>query len=557
MMTILCSIACPRRGVQTARAVAVGLGVLCAWAAVANAIPAHMWSHRYAQPDGQWFEKVAVDPSGNIVVCGNFYASLSLGQVYTSAGFEDGFVAKFSASGNLLWVHQLGDVRPDRMMDIAVDRAGNVIVSGHMSSNINDADAVVAKYAPDGTLSWLKRFGANDFHFQSAMVVATNASNEIIIAGEFDGDFSVGGSTLQPTGGITFFMAKLDENGNHVWSERFATTAPYSYSLDGLGTLPDGHIILCGQLLDSVDFGNGALSVNGQSDIFLARFDTDGTATWSQRYGDAGAQQATDIAINDAGDIAMVGFTNGAIDFGGGELMAGADFDPFAAVLTASGNYVWSKIYNGASNQYPGSLAWAYNHDLLVVWRGSGVLNFGGADLSIVGPESGLWLTRLSGDSGAHRWSTTLTSSTNMNAQIQQFENRIILAGGVGGTVNFGAGQTTGEADYYDLFLVKFRDISTSVKTTEFTQLGQNVPNPFNPTTVIPYNLAASVHVRVSIYAASGALVTSLDEGVQPAGTHVVTWNGRNARGQAVASGVYFYRLEGSADAPRKMVLLK
>src|SRR5262249_24990814 len=291
--------------------------VLCLLPGRAHAIPAHIWSHRYAQPDGQWFEKVAVDPSGNIVACGNFYTSLNLGQVYPSNGFEDGFVAKFDPAGRLLLVHQLGAVRRDRMMDVAVDLAGNVIVTGHESNNMNDADAVVVKYAPDGTLSWSKRFGVDDLHFQSAMVVSTNLSKEIIFAGEFDGAFSLGGSTLQPTGGVTFFMTKRAQNGNHVWSKSFTTYTPYSYNLSGLVTRADGQIVLCGLLLDSVDFGNGPLTVNGQSDIFLARFDGAGNVLWSQRYGDAGEQEATDIAINDAAQIAIVGYTNGAVDFGG------------------------------------------------------------------------------------------------------------------------------------------------------------------------------------------------------------------------------------------------
>jgi flagellar hook assembly protein FlgD len=63
--------------------------------------------------------------------------------------------------------------------------------------------------------------------------------------------------------------------------------------------------------------------------------------------------------------------------------------------------------------------------------------------------------------------------------------------------------------------------------------------------------------VRINVYSTTGALVTTLDAGVQPAGTHSLTWNGRDQRGQSVASGVYFYNLEGSAEAPRKMVLLK
>ena len=89
-------------------------------------------------------------------------------------------------------------------------------------------------------------------------------------------------------------------------------------------------------------------------------------------------------------------------------------------------------------------------------------------------------------------------------------------------------------------------------------ELGQNFPNPFNPSTTIEYALAAPGRAIVGIYTSQGALVTRLDGGAREAGTHRVQWDGRDASGKAVSSGIYFYRLEGAAGvAPRKMVLLK
>jgi hypothetical protein len=88
--------------------------------------------------------------------------------------------------------------------------------------------------------------------------------------------------------------------------------------------------------------------------------------------------------------------------------------------------------------------------------------------------------------------------------------------------------------------------------------LSQNVPNPFNPETTIRFTLPASDHVSLSIYSASGALVKTLVDGVQPSGTHDFTWNGQDSKGNTVSSGVYFYRLTaGKFNETRKMVLLK
>ena len=80
------------------------------------------------------------------------------------------------------------------------------------------------------------------------------------------------------------------------------------------------------------------------------------------------------------------------------------------------------------------------------------------------------------------------------------------------------------------------------------TALLPNYPNPFNPETWIPYQLTEPVDVTVSIYATDGTLVRMLDLGHQPVGLYesrsrAVYWDGRNALGEPVASGVYFYTL--------------
>ena len=90
------------------------------------------------------------------------------------------------------------------------------------------------------------------------------------------------------------------------------------------------------------------------------------------------------------------------------------------------------------------------------------------------------------------------------------------------------------------------------------TMLHQNHPNPFNPTTVIRYDLAASGIADLRIYDARGALVKVLESAYRPAGRYEIVWDGTNGRGERAASGVYFYRLRTpSFNRTRKMVLLK
>jgi hypothetical protein len=89
--------------------------------------------------------------------------------------------------------------------------------------------------------------------------------------------------------------------------------------------------------------------------------------------------------------------------------------------------------------------------------------------------------------------------------------------------------------------------------------LYQNVPNPFNPTTVISYDVpVGGGWVTLRVYDVSGALVQTLVDGPQNAGRKTTTWNARDTKGRRVASGVYFYRLVAPGfEKTRKMVLLQ
>ena len=85
-----------------------------------------------------------------------------------------------------------------------------------------------------------------------------------------------------------------------------------------------------------------------------------------------------------------------------------------------------------------------------------------------------------------------------------------------------------------------------------------NYPNPFNPRTTVSYTVPSRGHVRVSVYDAHGAHVATLFDGERNVGAYSIDWDGRTKRNDAVASGVYFARIEHASGArTKKMVLLK
>jgi len=99
-------------------------------------------------------------------------------------------------------------------------------------------------------------------------------------------------------------------------------------------------------------------------------------------------------------------------------------------------------------------------------------------------------------------------------------------------------------------------DEDAAAEAPQVFTLFQNAPNPFNPSTVIGFDLASPLPVRLAVYSAVGQKVRELVSGHMSAGRRSVVWNGRDDAGQPVSSGVYLYLLEAGGRCETKRMLL-
>jgi flagellar hook assembly protein FlgD len=100
--------------------------------------------------------------------------------------------------------------------------------------------------------------------------------------------------------------------------------------------------------------------------------------------------------------------------------------------------------------------------------------------------------------------------------------------------------------------------IHTSVSVPPLFVLEQNHPNPFNPSTTIRFRVGGDGAVVLAIYDVTGRHVQTLVSQWLSAGQHTKTWDGRDADGRDVSSGVYFYRLQAGKDVlTKKMTLVR
>jgi len=183
-----------------------------------------------------------------------------------------------------------------------------------------------------------------------------------------------------------------------------------------------------------------------------------------------------------------------------------------------------------------------------------------------VNPGEDWWRVDVSNDGGVSWTSIENTQASNNSWQSVSFDlfDYFTEAGQV--RLRFvaedaGAGGSLVEAavdDFILLALAGATDVDGDLAVRFVTELDQNAPNPFNPKTQIRFSLRAAGNVSLKVFDAQGRLVRALAEGRLAAGEHQVTWDGTDAQGHSLASGVYLYRLEAEGRTlGKRMVLVK
>jgi Beta-propeller repeat len=419
-----------------------------------------LWSERFGDASDQVARNVAVDGLGNVFVTGNFSGTINFGGgTLMSAGGDDIFLAKLDPNGAHVWSKRFGDGGSQVGYAVSTDGAGNVVVTGAFSGTVDFGngplvssggdDVFVAKLDPSGGPIWSRRFG--DLKGQSAIGVAIDGSDSVLVTGYFSGTLDFGGGPLLATGTGDIFAAKLDASGNHVWSKRFGGGTDQHGSDIAVDSL--GNAVLTGYFFGgAVDFGGGPLTNAGSADAFLAKLDASGGHVWSKHFGDSGTQVGTSVAVAGTGNVVVTGYFNNTADFGGGPLVSSGGADLFVAKLDASGNYAWSKRFGDVADQNAINSAVDTGGNVLLVGAFSGLVDFGGGWLPSAGGTD-VFLAKLDA-SGEHVWSRRVGDSTDSQVGTSvaaDSAGNMLAAGYFSGTLDFGQGplKSAGGSDIF------------------------------------------------------------------------------------------------------------
>jgi hypothetical protein len=262
---------------------------------------------------------------------------------------------------------QLGGASSDEIGDLAVDHSGNTVMVGSFSgtvdfdlgpgvANLTGTDeSFIAKYRPDGELLWARRLlgaGANE-----ATGVAVDSAGNVLVTGNFFGtvDFDPSNQSffLASEGSTDGFVLKLDADGEFVWARRFGGNQAddaRTIAVDRFGA-----VVVAGAFRDEAEFHDTLISVTsaGQDDGYTMRLSSDGQLLWLRTVGGGQSDYANDVAVGPDGAIAVTGWFSNTVDLDPGvrqqSVTSGGSADAFVQSFTVDGGLRWAGAIGGDS----------------------------------------------------------------------------------------------------------------------------------------------------------------------------------------------------------------
>ncbi len=314
-----------------------------------------VWAKNAGGKGGDKAHSIALDGLGNLYLAGEIEDTAYFDGIMITTGLAEinnMFLAKYDTSGDALWVRNIRIDGPlqTRGYGVTCDAAGNAYICGatkgdtyygntFLFSTAGDYDATLFKFSPSGGLIWSKRMGG--LESDKAYGVVADNQGYIYVTGYFVGQaFFAPGVSRTGRGGTDAFLAKYDTSGVLQWVEQAGDTG-FDRGWDVTINV-NGQIVITGEFQANAGFGSNAVFSNGNHDMFLAAYNSNGNNLWALSGGGPEDDIGRGLCHDNSGNLFVIG------DYGGS-----AQFPP----QTLNGNG-YSEIFLVSYNSSGSALRW-------------------------------------------------------------------------------------------------------------------------------------------------------------------------------------------------------
>jgi hypothetical protein len=412
-------------------------------------------------------------------------------------------------------------------------------------TNSGSNDAFVVKYDPSGIPLWARRIGRN--LADQANSVTTDSSRNVIVAGQYASSplniFAADGTTVSFTlgnsGQTDAFVVKYDSSGTPLWGRRLSGTSfdnAYSVSTDS-----SRNVIVAGQYISnplSIFAANGTtvsftLGSSGSGDVFVVKYDPNGTPLWARRMAGTGIDIAYSVSTDSSGNVIVAGYySSGTLNIFAANgttvsftLSNSGINDVFVVKYDSSGTPLWARKMAGTGDDIARSVSTDSSGNIIVTgsYYASNPLNIFAADgttVSFTLSNSGsynsfvvkynssgtpLWARRIGGTASDVSYSVSTDSNGNIVVAGLYTSNPVNIFAANGSTVSF----TLSNSGSNDSFVVKYDSSGTPLWARKMAGTGDDIA--YSVSTDLSGNIVVAGEYAsnpLNIFAADGSTVS-------------------------------------------------
>lgn len=303
-------------------------------------------------------QSVAVNSDGNVCI-GGYYSIGGFsydGTDFTSAGQDNMFLFLLSGSnGSTIWLKSFGGTGSDQIRSVVADSSGSFIFTGTFANSVDfggttltsngNTDICLVKINKSNGAT-LFALGYGGTGSEVVRSMTINSDNTLLISGDASGTYNLGGGNLSPIGSQDLFVAKYNSDGTYSAATRFGVPGGLLYGY-GVARDANNNAILTGAFMGTVNFGTGDLTALAGHAACIVKFNPGLTSTlWSHGYG--GTSGGSDYLTSSAVDTSGNIYSTGVIvgsAVWGNDFLLGATPDIVIIKHNANGQAQWSRRY--------------------------------------------------------------------------------------------------------------------------------------------------------------------------------------------------------------------
>lgn len=495
--------------------------------------------------------QVKTDKQNNIYITGIFQGTVDFDPtagVYnltSNGGSFDTYVAKYNATGGLIWAVAIGGSGLDQVNDLALDRNGNVTVIGQYDSSVMDADpgpgafnlnnnggndAFIVRLDSNGKFTWAKSVGGGATDYGDR--VSTDSNGNVIAVLKYQATVTVGGQTYTSQGTFNGLIVKYDASGNVLWIINLAD--PGDCEARAVTVDANDNIIVSGNFSGNDNFNplGSPYSLNGNgSSMFLAKYTPAGNLTWATSVGGDAVNSNIYLCVNSSNDIFLDGPFSSQLSFNSGKTSVNptGSQDLFLAKYKSDGTFQWVKDVGGTSaSVYNYGIVASQDDNIYISGFFSGSVDFDSSPTSTAFVSDhgyqDLFFAKYDSD-GNYKWAFNVGNQScnqtlGRNLAVDG-NNDVLLVGSFCSTVNFDASKCTtypltAQSNIRDSFLAKYVQSAPTAASqiTAFSVPQQSAPAVIDQTKL---QITLTVPTGTNISALVPSITTSSGVTLKPA----------------------------------------